>query len=173
MVSDLFLFAKVEYLKQKPESDWIDLEAFIKTIVEGFTLQASQKHIRIKQKIAVRQRSLLGDAYLLTRAIDNLLLNALHYTPEHGEIRFSVHEVGNQLKWSIEDNGPGIDPEDLPFIFKPLYRAEKSRNRQTGGAGLGLTIAKKIFLAHQGELVVKSELNRGTTIEACLPINPA
>src|SRR5215469_101112 len=92
------------------------------------------------------------DRRLLTRAIENLLDNAICDTPRGGCIAVSWAETPERFEFTVADTGPGIAPPDLPYVFKPLHRGETSRNRQTGGAGLGLPIAQQTLQAHGGDL---------------------
>ncbi|WP_255358732.1 sensor histidine kinase [Geobacillus icigianus] len=107
---------------------------------------------------------MFADEHLLTRAIDNLLNNALRHTPDEGKITISLNETDKNIEISVIDTGEGISPKDLPYLFTPLYRGEGSRNRKTGGAGLGLTIAKKIFLAHGGDLRASNHISHGGAV---------
>jgi len=95
----------------------------------------------------------------MSQVIINLLSNALKYTQEGGKVEISAKSKGDVLEIRVKDNGQGIPEEDLPFVFERLYRADKSRNRKTGGAGIGLTIAKTIVEAHNGHIEVYSKIN--------------
>jgi two-component system, OmpR family, sensor histidine kinase BaeS len=97
----------------------------------------------------------------------NLLSNSLAYTPENGIVRMEANEDAGSVLIKISDTGNGISQEDLPYIFERFYRADKSRNRRTGGSGLGLTIVKKLVLAHGGQIWAES--NKGATIYIRLP----
>jgi signal transduction histidine kinase len=87
---------------------------------------------------------------LLARVVENLLDNAVRHTPARGRIDVRWGCEGTTLHFAVADMGPGIAAQDLPHLFTPLYRGEASRNRQTGGAGLGLAIARRILRAHGG-----------------------
>nr|MBA2362664.1 hypothetical protein [Chloroflexia bacterium] len=102
-----------------------------------------------------------GDAHLLTRAVENLLDNALRHTPAGGEIRLGWRREARRAVFSVADTGPGIAPKDVPHLFTALYRGESSRNRRTGGAGLGLTIAQRILTAHGGDLTAENQPTGG------------
>ena len=107
---------------------------------------------------------------LLTRAVENLLDNAVRYTPEGGDIQVRWAQSHGQAEFSVADSGPGISPEDLAHIFAPLYRGETSRNRRTGGAGLGLAIARRLIRAHGGELTASNGPHGGAIFTAVLPM---
>ncbi|WAH40232.1 sensor histidine kinase [Alicyclobacillus fastidiosus] len=91
----------------------------------------------------------------------NLLDNALRHTPPGGLISVCWYNESERTFVSVRDTGSGFDPRDLNHVFEPLYRGESSRNRTTGGAGLGLTIAKRIFKAHGGDLVAENHPDGG------------
>ena len=110
-----------------------------------------------------------ADAHLLTRAIDNLIDNAIRYSGPNSTIWIEVLTAPGSLVFSIADDGPGIPAEDLPDIFTPLFRGESSRNRKTGGAGLGLTIARTIFTAHGGTLTARNRTPHGALFIGSLP----
>ena len=110
-----------------------------------------------------------ADAHLLTRAIDNLLDNALRYSGPDSTIWIECLAAPGTVVFSISDDGPGIPAEDLPNIFTPLFRGESSRNRKTGGAGLGLTIARNIVTAHGGTLTARNRTPHGAMFIGSLP----
>jgi len=103
------------------------------------------------------------------QVIINLLTNAIKYTQSTGTIIFDFSETDYEIILRVEDNGNGISAEELPFIFERFYRADKSRNRSTGGSGIGLTIVKSIIIAHGGSIDVQSELGKGSTFTIILP----
>ncbi|MFC1945042.1 sensor histidine kinase, partial [Chloroflexota bacterium] len=109
------------------------------------------------------------DAERIGQVVRNLLSNAINYTPEGGGISVSARSPGRYIEVSISDSGVGIPASDLPFIFERFYRTDKSRSRFSGGAGLGLTIAKQMVEAHGGTIEVHSEEGRGSTFTFTVP----
>ena len=105
------------------------------------------------------------------RVVYNLVQNAIRHTPETGTICLVTKVVPQGVQVDVEDTGEGIDPEDLPHIFDQFFRGEKSRSRETGGAGLGLAIAKRIIEAHKGQIWVDSQLGHGTRFSFVLPVS--
>jgi signal transduction histidine kinase len=105
---------------------------------------------------------------MLTRAVENVLDNALRHTPAGGSITLQTGKRSGQAWFSIADTGPGIAPADLPHIFTPLYRSETSRNRRTGGAGLGLAIARTMLRAHGGDLTARNSDEGGAVFEGTI-----
>ena len=88
--------------------------------------------------------------------IFNLVSNAVKYSTENGQILIDIHNLGKNVQLTVKDQGIGIAKEDIPLIFERFYRTDRSRNRKTGGAGIGLTIVKAIVLAHGGNISVES-----------------
>ena len=173
LIADLFEYTRLEYLDQTPRRDPIDLGALLRRLVEGAQPQAEAKGVALAfvappEADATQQTALEGDAYQLTRAIENLLDNALRHTPASGRIEVAWHLEEDRAVFTVRDSGAGIAPADLPHIFTPLYRGESSRNRRTGGAGLGLTTARRILLAHGGDLAAANAPDGGAIFTGSL-----
>ncbi len=113
--------------------------------------------------------AVLADADRTSQVLDNLLDNAVRYSPPASEIAVGLSEGQGEFWCAVHDCGPGIGPQHLPFIFDRFYRADASRNRRTGGAGLGLSIARALVLAQGGQIRARSQEGAGTTIEFSLP----
>jgi signal transduction histidine kinase len=111
-----------------------------------------------------------GDKARLQRLFTNLIDNAIKFTPEGGAIWVTVERDDGAVEIKIKDNGIGIPTEEQAKIFRRFYRVDKSRSRETGGIGLGLSIAEQVARAHQGRIEVNSELNQGSTFTVYLPI---
>jgi signal transduction histidine kinase len=107
----------------------------------------------------------------MAQVLGNLLSNALRHTLEGGRIILQAKGYADGVQLSVQDSGPGIAPEDLLRVFERFYRTDKSRDRETGGAGLGLAIAKSIVELHGGQIWAESELGEGTTFLIRLPIS--
>jgi signal transduction histidine kinase len=173
LVSDLFAYAQIEYLEQEPERNVLDLGELLTRMVEELQPLARAKGIKLFVSGPTERGLVDGDEHLLTRAIENLLDNALRHTPPEGSVEVSWRRVGPHLEFTVGDSGPGFALGDLPHVFAPLYRAETSRNRRTGGAGLGLTIARRIMLAHGGDLTAANDPSGGAILTGTLPASRA
>ncbi len=112
-----------------------------------------------------------ADPGRIGQVLRNLLVNATNYTPSGGAVQVTVSPVRDGVEVSVQDSGPGIPPEDLPYLFERFYRVDKSRSRATGGVGLGLTIAKRLVEAHGGAINVRSQAGSGSTFYFTLPSN--
>jgi signal transduction histidine kinase len=111
------------------------------------------------------------DPVLFRRAIDNLLDNAEKYSPDLGSaVELRAFPDGDAVAFEVVDEGIGIRSEDLPSLFTPFFRGERSRSRGTGGVGLGLTLAKRIVEAHGGSIGVVSRAGRGATFRLRVPL---
>jgi signal transduction histidine kinase len=112
---------------------------------------------------------LKGDRIKLKQLFSNLIDNAIKDTPAGGKLSLSSQSENDRVKTILQDTGIGIPEDDLPHIFDRFYRVDKSRSRQSGGIGLGLSICQWIVKAHQGSIEVKSQLNQGTAFTVILP----
>jgi signal transduction histidine kinase len=110
-----------------------------------------------------------ADRQLMKQALRILIDNSIKYTPNHGEILVSVTDQDGMIRVAVQDNGIGIDPQNLPYIFDRFYRSDESRARKTGGSGLGLAIMKWIVDRHGGSIEVISRKDIGTRTTIILP----
>ncbi|MCY9665369.1 HAMP domain-containing histidine kinase [Paenibacillus alginolyticus] len=169
LVEDLFTFTKMEYLEMKPHNQTIDFKLVIQKSIDSLSPQARQKHISISNH-AAGECFISGDMHLLERMMNNFLDNAVRHTPSYGEIVVQCYKDGNNVKFTIRDTGPGFSSEELQRVFEPLYRGEESRNRSTGGSGLGLTISQRIVRRHGGDLAAGNHSERGALLTGWIPV---
>jgi signal transduction histidine kinase len=147
----------------------IDLGAVVDGAVEKLTDYANRRGLSIVVTKS-DQRVVRGNATALEQIVMNLLKNSIAYTPEGGTIEIAVEpEYQRYMSLSVKDNGVGIDKKDLLHLFEPFYRADRSRARESGGSGLGLTIVNEIVKLHRGKISIRSALRKGTTITVLLP----
>jgi len=147
------------------------LDLLIKDLCNLFQVLAEQNKIALKMG-TIEEVTVLGDKVRLQQLFTNLIDNAIKYTSE-GSIRVAVEKNQEGALVKISDTGIGIPKEEQEKIFKRFYRVDKSRSRETGGVGLGLSIADWIATSHHGRIEVDSEINQGSTFTVYLPIETA
>ncbi len=152
-------------LKKQPT----DLSELTRRIAANFQPQLDERHVKLLIELPERLPPIEIDADRIGQVLLNLLSNAQRHTPAEGKITVAVKEAPSELQISITDTGPGIAPEDLPYVFERFWRADKSRSRQSGGSGLGLAIAKQLVEAHGGKIWAQSQPGQGTTFTFTLP----
>jgi signal transduction histidine kinase len=167
LVADLFDYTRIEYLDQEPAREPVDLDDLARGLTETAAPAAGAKNLSVTY--SGEEAIVAGDKHQLSRVLENLIGNAIRYTPTGGSIDVAVRAMGNRVSFTVADSGPGIPAADLPHLFQPLFRGEASRNRKTGGVGLGLTIARKIMLAHGGELSASNRKEGGALFTGTLP----
>lgn len=145
------------------------LGEIIKSIVSNFETEFLNKEIELN--FYDKDIILHADQDEISQVIVNLISNALKYTQKGGKVEIKLFQDGMFAKLSVKDSGLGISEKDLPYVFERFYRVDKSRNKLTGGAGIGLTITKSIVEAHMGTINVESTINQGTEFIIKLPMN--
>lgn len=135
----------------------VDLQKITQNIISFYKQEAKQKNIELKFLCIGDLFTIKGDQNGLKTIIVNLLSNAVKYTPSEGHITLQLQEKKEKIILEVINSGPGIDKQDLPFIFSRFYRTDKSRSQKSGGAGLGLTITRKLVQAHGGEISAESK----------------
>ena len=167
LVGDLENLARFEGGNLHLNKTYFDLSELIKNIIINFESDFKSKGIKLV--FEAEQQFINADRDKISQVIVNLLSNAFKYTSEDGRVEVMIKECEETIEIAVQDNGRGIPEEDLPYIFERFYRADKSRNRLSGGSGIGLTIAKTLVEAHHGKIQVKSKLNVGTEFLIILP----
>jgi len=167
LVGDLEKLAKYESENLVLIKTDFDISELIRHIMKNFENNFANKGIEIK--FTGRKEVVTADRDKISQVIVNLLSNALKYTQNAGTVQVTVNGTHDAVEIKVKDTGIGIPPEDLPHIFERFYRADKSRNRLTGGAGIGLTITKAIIDAHGGSIKVTSRVGEGTEFIVSLP----
>lgn len=168
MINDLILLSKSDSTPVELNVEPLRLDLLIKDLCNLFQVIADQKKILLEMSIA-SEVTVLGEKGRLQQLFTNLIDNAIKYTPE-GTVRISMERNKEEVQVKISDTGIGISKEEQEKIFKRFYRVDKSRSRETGGVGLGLSIAEWIAHAHHGKIEVESELNKGSIFTLYLPI---
>jgi signal transduction histidine kinase len=156
LVDGLFSYAKTEYLHQAPNREPLDLGALLVDAVAGMRPQAETREVTLQLEPGGDQTVVQGDQAMLQRVVDNLLDNALRHTPVGGTVTVGWQPAPGQVQFWVQDTGPGIPEAELERIFEPTYRADTARGTRTGGAGLGLTIARRLAAAHGGTITASN-----------------
>jgi signal transduction histidine kinase len=170
LIDDLFELAQLEAGGLRLELSPNSISDLISDTIESFSELAARQGVTLEGSAAPSVDPVLIDAQQIGRVLTNLLSNALRHTPSGGTVQVRALATGEGVLVEICDTGEGIAAEDLPHIFERFYRGEKSRSRATGGAGLGLAIAKGIVEAHGGRIGVESTTGQGTRFFFILPV---
>lgn len=168
IVENLLLLTKADEGKEMLRRETVDLSLLVRQTYEESIILASPKKIAVTLE-HLDKIKIIGDEQRLRQLLLNLIDNAIKHSHEHGHITMGLRASESSAQISIEDDGLGIPEEDLPKIFDRFYRADRSRTRISGGAGLGLAISKWIVEAHGGQIFVQSELNKGSVFTILLP----
>ena len=174
MISDLLALSRIDNKSTQLNVEMTNFTAFMTYILNRFGQIKSQetnpgKSYEIIRDYPVNSIWVEIDTDKMTQVIDNILNNAINYSPDGGKITVSMKTTDTQLIVSISDQGLGIPKKDLPLIFDRFYRVDKARSRAQGGTGLGLSIAKEIVKQHNGFIWAKSEYGKGSTFTIVLP----
>ncbi len=169
LIDDLFEMSQMEAGGLRLELLPNSISDLISDTLESFSAQAAQQNVTLRGQVEPETDPVVIDAQRIGRVLYNLVGNALRHTPPGGQIEITARREQDALRVEISDTGEGIRPDDLPHIFEQFYRGEKSRNRATGGAGLGLAIARGIVEAHGGKIGVESELGKGARFSFTIP----
>ncbi len=172
LVEDILSLAQLEAPGARLERTEVELPNFLQGILRDWEKRLGTKSLHARLELADALPAISADEHRLQEVIYNLLDNAVKYSPPEGGIVLAAERLGEAVRISVSDEGPGIPARDLPRIFERFYRADKARSRQLGGTGLGLSIVKHIMQLHGGQVEAASEPGHGTTISLLLPIQP-
>lgn len=169
LVNDLLKLSKMDRRDEQLHFARIDFIEFFHQIIDRFDMTKNEE-IAFVRKLPDKQIYIRMDKDKMTQVIDNVISNALKYSPDGGTVTFEVNELYRHLHVTITDEGVGIPKANVSRIFERFYRIDKARSRRLGGTGLGLAIAKEMVHAHGGEIWAESEWNNGTSIHLTLPV---
>lgn len=170
LIQDLFELATLDSSSVTPTFEHFSLSELIHDVVQEFELQARQNDVLLHIDPPGQAIDVYADISLIQRVLENLLGNALKYTPSGGKVSISVQPSTTGVDVSVVDNGPGISEDDLPYIFDRFYKADQATVNEGGSMGLGLAIAKRILELHGSDIAVTSEERRGTQFKFDLPL---
>ena len=172
MVTDLLHLSRIDNATSHLDVELINFTAFITFILNRFDQirgQDEEKKYELVRDYPITSVWIEIDTDKMTQVIDNILNNAIKYSPDGGKITVTMKTTDDQMILSISDQGLGIPKQDLPRIFDRFYRVDRARSRAQGGTGLGLAIAKEIIKQHNGFIWAKSEYGKGSTFTIVLP----
>jgi two-component system, OmpR family, phosphate regulon sensor histidine kinase PhoR len=169
LTDDLLKLAQIEAGKLELRLQPVAISEVIAPCLETTRPQADQKKIVLEADCGPDLPTVNGDAVSLQQALQNLIDNAVRYSPPGGRILVRAYIEGSSLVISVTDHGPGIPKTEQERIFERFYRADAARSRESGGTGLGLSIAKHLVEAHKGRIQVQSEVGVGSTFSLLLP----
>jgi signal transduction histidine kinase len=170
LIQDLFELAMFDANRVTPEFEQFSLPELIHDVVQEFELQAREANVSLEVNPPDAAVSVHADISLIQRVLENLVGNALKYTPAGGKVSISVQRSAAVVGVSVADTGPGIPREALPYIFDRFYKADQQDEQRKGSMGLGLAIAKRILELHSGEISVVSKERQGTQFHFDLPL---
>lgn len=168
LVDNLVTYQQLKMMP--PEFSTVDVRTLIETTVTSAQPTARQKGISLSAELPPALPAITANADQLRQVLDNLLNNALKFTPEGGRVTVKAHAGSDTVQISVADTGLGIPADSLDKIFRRFFRAKVSARQQIPGTGLGLTIVKQIIDTHHGDIAVKSAEGHGTTFTVTLPI---
>lgn len=171
LTNDLLKLARIEAGKLELEFSSVGLLELIEACTETTLLKANRKEITLEITVPPQLPAVRGDAALLRDVLQNLLDNAIQYTPARGHISVAASATAREAVITVSDTGIGIPLADSERIFERFYRVDAARSREAGGTGLGLSIAKHIVEAHGGKLWVESTVGQGSKFSFSLPLD--
>jgi len=170
LTEDLLMLSKMDADRLELEMRRIPVGPFVESCIETSTPRANEKDLKLLVNLAERVPDIAGDRRRLTEVLQNLLDNAIQYTPAGGQILVSASPNRGEVIFTVSDTGIGIPQADQPRIFERFYRVDVARSREVGGTGLGLSIAKHLVENHGGRIWVESDVGRGSQFHFSVPI---
>jgi signal transduction histidine kinase len=170
LVEDLRLLTLAESRQLHFEQNDVNLNDLTLHVIAMFRAEAEEKQITLSAQLPETGVLIRADHQRTEQVVGNLVANAIRYTPEGGNVWITVEKAEGRVVLSVNDNGPGIPADDLPHIFNRFWRGEKSRSRASGGAGLGLAIARQLVEAQGGEISASNLPNGGLQVSCAFQI---
>lgn len=169
LVNDLLQLSKLDSKDYKLKKTRVHFIPYFHKVINRFEL-TKKENVSFVRDFPDEKIIVYMDEDKITQVLDNIISNALKYSPQGGTITFRVEKIEDYIQVSVKDEGVGIPKSDLSKIFERFYRVDKARSRKLGGTGLGLAIAKEVVVAHGGRIWAESQERKGTTIYFTLPI---
>jgi two-component system, OmpR family, phosphate regulon sensor histidine kinase PhoR len=169
LILDLMGLSKIEQHGFKLTEQKLDLRLLLDEVITILNGKAEERDIRLRFICSRDQVEIEGDIDRLKQVFINLIINAINYTPKEGSVTVILLEQGDMVRVHIKDTGVGIEKKEIPRIFERFYRVDRARSRNSGGTGLGLAIVKHLVEAHHGNIIVNSEVGKGSEFIIELP----
>jgi signal transduction histidine kinase len=170
LIGDLFELSKLDSTTAMPNLEAFSLPELVQDVAQEFQLEAEGKGIEMAIDLNTNSAFTVGDIGLIQRVLENLVRNAIRFTPDGGTVTLSIAERPQSITVAVTDTGAGISDRDIPRIFDRFYRAVQGEEAQSDSSGLGLAIVKRILDLHNSRITVESEINFGTKFEFDLPL---
>jgi two-component system phosphate regulon sensor histidine kinase PhoR len=170
LTDDLLRLSQMDADRLGLEIQGVGVSQFVESCVETARRPAAERDLRISVNLSNRLPDIAADRRRLAEVLQNLLDNAIQYTPPGGQIMLSASANGSEVTFTVSDTGIGIPQTDQPRIFERFYRVDVARSREVGGTGLGLAIAKHLVEVHGGRIWVESEVGQGSQFHFTVPI---
>ena len=167
LVGELIQVTRAEGDPAGLATEEVRLDELVRVILDDVHIEADRRQVTLNSHIA--KAGMQGNPELLRRAIENIVRNAIRYSPEGGLVEVTLAPAQDVMRISVRDYGAGVPEESLPSIFDPFYRVEKDRGRTSGGVGLGLAIAKRAVELHRGQMRA-TNVHPGLMVEIDLPV---
>lgn len=164
LTRDLLQLSGLDRKGQSLLTHSISIKELMNQVLQRFGLQASRQQLALTVDSTDANEHLLGNRDMVGRIMDNLVSNAIKYTPEGGHVHVSAKVWPETIELIVKDDGIGIPEKDLPHVFERFYRVDKGRSRRLGGTGLGLALAREMTLRMGGRIAIQSESNSGTGV---------
>ena len=168
-IQDMLAISRLEH-DEKQCLEYVNLNRVVNDICTELRETITSKQLQLSLELNEQLQELFANADDLYRMVENLIENAINYTPDTGCIRIRTEMQANQIYLTVQDSGIGISEEDIPRIFERFYRADKARSTSTGGTGLGLPIVKRVIEMQGGKITVNSKPGRGSVFTITLPL---
>jgi signal transduction histidine kinase len=169
LIGDLFELSKLDAASVTPQLEKFSIPELVQDIAQEFQLEAEKKEIKLSVNLDTMALT-IGDIGLIQRVLENLVRNAIRFTPIGGEVTLSISERPQSVAVAVSDTGSGIPDKEIPRIFDRFYRSEQREEARSGSSGLGLAIVKRILDLHESRITVVSKVNTGTRFEFELPL---
>lgn len=171
LVNDVLELSKMESGYFSLQKEWVGINKLINEALETLELQFAEKKVAVVKELADHLPDIYVDTQRIHQVMINLLINALQFTNKNSGITIQSYQAKQNIVLEVSDQGPGIDRDNLPYIWERFYKSDKARTRKNHGSGLGLAIVKQIVQAHNGTISVDSIPNQGTTFKLTFPLS--